>query len=167
MQASAAAIVEVAVDGQIVTADAFFQDRYRLYSQNGSQETQATGMLANWNPTSGRITTPTFTVDTGVPFTLQISLTAVGGANTFLVGPGLRAEGISNMGHTLTFATGSVFNLPVGYSANSGSARIVENQFVVPVPATFGLLSAGLFTLILRLISRPKSTYAHRIEAAV
>ena len=69
-QASAAVIVQVVVNDQIVTGDAFFQDRYRLFSQNDVLETQATGMLASWSPQSGVITTPSFNVEAGVPLPL-------------------------------------------------------------------------------------------------
>lgn len=151
-QATAAVIVQVAINGQIVTGDAFFQDRYRLFSVNGVYDApQATGMLASWNPVSGVITTPAFTVDAGVPFSLKIELTATGGGNAFaVVEPNLFAEGYSSFGSTLTFAAGPVFNLSAGYTVNSPSAGVSANEFTVPEPSSLGLLLAGTTLVGLR-----------------
>jgi hypothetical protein len=56
----------------------------------------------------------------------------------------LLADALSDYSHTLTFpASGPVFNLPAGYTANSPDAHIVNNMFV-PEPGSLVLLvSAG------------------------
>lgn len=55
----------------------------------------------------------------------------------------------SDFSNTLSFSfNGPVFNLPVGYTANSQQAGIVNNQFtVVPLPAPLWLLGGALLSL--------------------
>ena len=54
------------------------------------------------------------------------------------------SSGISNFSSTVTFPTsGPVFDLPPGYTVNSPSAGIVNNQYVLPEPSALALLAAG------------------------
>ena len=91
---------------------------------------------------SGTITEPT-----GVPLTLQLTLTTngqviangFGGGSVFI-----------DFGHTLGFEDGvPVFDLPAGFSANSVSMGLVDNVIgtpnaSTPEPASFGLSMAAL-----------------------
>ena len=91
------------------------------------------------------LTTPSFTVTVGVPFTVSIDLQ--------LSGEFLRADGSSIVGdlaHTLTYhQNGPVFNLPTGYTANG--LNVTSNTYgaaapttPVPEPGTIGLMASGL-----------------------
>jgi len=176
-QATGAVIVQTAVNDLIVTADGFFQDRVRLFglstSLGSSVTVQKTGMLAGWPGGNGdfaihKFTTPTFTVNVDEPFTVEIQLTAVGGAFGFIVPEGVTSEGFADFGSTLAFpTTGAVFNLLDGYTVESVGARIAGNAFVgeepgepgpgpgpgpdplpgVPEPASLALLLAGAAVL--------------------
>jgi hypothetical protein len=176
-QATGAVIVQTVVNGLIVTADGFFQDRVRLFglstSLGSSVTVQKTGMLAGWPGGNGdfaihKFTTPTFTVNVDEPFTLEIQLTAAGGAFGFSLAEGVTSEGFADFGSTLAFpTTGAVFNLLDGYTVESVGARIAGNAFVgeepgepgpgpgpgpdpvpgVPEPASLALLLAGAAVL--------------------
>ena len=114
-----------------------------------------TGMLAAWGSGNPQIVTPTFDVQSGVPFDVQIRLST--SADTIIssgIGTGGSAQANSDFSHTFSFArTGPVFNLPVGFTANSVDAHIVNNQVVaVPEPSTLilglaGFAGLGLATL--------------------
>lgn len=106
-----------------------------LESMDGTPTLTKTGVLAGWGSPGGVLTTPTFAIEAGVPFTLSIVLTSVvtGG------GAGL-AQANADFGHTLSFVTdAAVFNLPPGGTANSPDAGIVDNQFVVPEVSVMAL----------------------------
>ena len=159
-QANSAVIVRTVVNGLIVTADGFFQDRVRVSSVNGVVEVQRTGMLAGWPADPGevgidRITTPTFTVNANEFFTIEIDLTASAGVNRFGLSD-FFPEANSDFGSTLKFPTfGSIFHLPDGYTVESVGARIANNAFLtddptvpppgtgVPQPASLALLALG------------------------
>jgi hypothetical protein len=98
-----------------------------------------TGMLAAWGSSNPQIVTPNFDVQSGVPFDVQITLSTF--AETLISSSartGGSAEANSDFSHTFSFNTsGPVFNLPLGYSANSADAHIVGNQFVAAVPGDF------------------------------
>lgn len=61
--------------------------------------------------------------------------------------------------HTVTFATdGAIFGLPEGYTVNSVSARIVDNQLApVPVPPALWLLSSALVPFAGRVRARSRA----------
>ena len=96
--------------------------------------TSGQSMLANG---IGRITTPPFNVQVGVPFEVELEL------------------------DTNASATGPVFTLPVGYTANSPEAGIIDNSFVVPEPSAEGMLACGFGALLLadRTRRRPASSH--------
>ena len=159
-QASSFVVVQTLVNGLIVTGNAFFQDRVRLFSLNGGAvEQQKTGMLAGWPADPGEFgvltfTTPSFTVMAGAPFSVDLNLTASAGVFEFNIAAGL-SEAHSDFGSTLAFPTsGAVFNLPAGYTVDSVGARIQNNEFVdapvsgaVPEPASVALLVGGVAAL--------------------
>jgi hypothetical protein len=158
-QASAAVIVETRVNGILVTADPFFQDRVSLLVRDGVVEERNTGMLRNWSADPGQhgslsFTTPLFTVDANEPFQIDISLTAAGGAFEFMRF-GAVTEGFADFASTLEFpSAGPVFNLAAGYTANSPDAHILNNQFGggsgpvdVPEPGSIVLLLAAATAL--------------------
>jgi hypothetical protein len=157
-QATAAVIVETRVNGLLITADPFFQDRVSVLVRDGVVEERNTGMLRNWSADPGEhgslsFTTPSFTVDAGEPFQLELSLIAAGGAFEFMRF-GAVTEGFADFDSTLAFpSAGPVFNLPGGYTANSADARILGNQFVgggavaVPEPGSIVLLLAAATAL--------------------
>lgn len=101
-----------------------------LLSQNGGAPTvTALGVLAEWPAPSGVVTTPSFSVVAGTPFTLKIELNAVAQGVGAQGETGFTAEGNSDFGHTLRFVpTGPVFNLPDGYTVNAPDAGIVDNR---------------------------------------
>lgn len=135
----------------------------------GFQLVQATGVLADlttmppgydWSFTSvftpgGQvsITLNDITLDLGGVYELsawissdvQSGLSATAGAQTVLD---------LDFGHTMSFPTsGSVFNLPEGFTLNSADGAIVNNQWidprpaVVPVPAAVWLFGSALMGL--------------------
>jgi len=89
----------------------------------------STDALVGWTEPSGVITSPTFSVIAGAPFTLQIELNATAQATGLQGESGFTASGASNFGHTLRFVSnGPVFNLPDGYTVNAPDAGIVDNR---------------------------------------
>jgi len=114
-----------------------------------------TGMLVAWGSANPLVITPAFDVQSGVPFEVQMRLST--SAQTVIssaIGTGGSAEANTDFSHTFSFTTsGPVFNLPIGYSANSADAYIVNNQVgAVPEPSTLilgiaGFAGLGLATL--------------------
>jgi hypothetical protein len=100
----------------------------------------ANGVLTDWRPPEGNITTPVFSVQAGEPFSLEIQL------HTFAGASGDPAIANAAFGNTLSFAApGPVFNLPAGYSVDGSDAGIQDNQFVAaPEPAMPVLTAVAL-----------------------
>lgn len=110
------------------------------------------GMLATWGPGNPIFLTPDFQVQSGVPFDVQIQLSTFADAIvTSGNSTGGTAEANSDFSHTFFFASsGPVFNLPIGFTANSADAHIVANQVsAVPVPSSLALAAGamGLFSI--------------------
>jgi hypothetical protein len=110
-------------------------------SNGGAPLLNSSGMLVGWQQIGGLVT-PTFTVQANVPFSLELALSTFAEVTGNLRGS-FNVSGNADFGGTLTFApSGSVFNLPQGYTANSAGAGIVNNLFV-PEPSSFVLAALG------------------------
>ncbi|MBC7805501.1 MAG: hypothetical protein H7145_05055, partial [Akkermansiaceae bacterium] len=122
----------------------------QLESINGGAPTMlGSGLLAAFDG-DDVVTTGLFTVEANVPFRLTMRIESVSRAGFSGDSSGI-AYAISDFGRTLTFASDRpVFNdLPVGTTASSVSAGIVNNQFsglvtVVPEANTLALLGLAL-----------------------
>jgi hypothetical protein len=91
----------------------------------------------------------------GQPVTMRLSLDLLASANN-------RGNVFLDFMHTVTFpSSGPVFNLPTGWSVNSQSGSIVNNQFVglnaVPEPSSVALFGCGALGLLLRNWRKRKS----------
>src|SRR5262249_37407402 len=90
---------------------------------------------------------PNFTLTTGTPFSVFLDLRTLAiGSFSFEAGlAGVKTFdlfSLADFSHTVSFATGGpVFNLPDGYTVNSASAAIVNNRYLVPEPASVGLVA--------------------------
>lgn len=95
---------------------------------------------------NGSYQTPTRQVQVGVPQYLGLLLQVQSGAANLNITP---QEAALDFMNTLDFVAGlPVFTLPAGYTANSASARIVNNIYLpVPEPAQHLLLLGGLALL--------------------
>jgi hypothetical protein len=96
-------------------------------------------------PFSGKANTPT-----DVGSVLSINTVA-----------GLATMGMTDFGHTLSFApSGPVFNLPPGWTANSVSGNIVDNRFVgfsaVPEPSALILFGMGAISVLALATRAPR-----------
>lgn len=112
-----------------------------------------------------------FTVPVGQVFSVRIQAFANGNTVLSIAGTpadehdtvSANAQGFSNFGSTIRFAhAGPVFDLPEGYTVNSPSAGIVDNQLVVPEPATWSLVAVGAIALLARRGSGSRK----RVESA-
>ena len=94
------------------------------------------------------VTTPTFFVPVGTPSIIQLQLSTSEQQST-LTGFGKLSGGFED---TLSFTVGGpVFDLPEGYVVNSLGAKIVNNSFVVPVPASLPLFAMAVGWLARRV----------------
>jgi hypothetical protein len=104
-----------------------------LSTAGGPSQIISSGVLANWTAPVSTVTSPSFLVQGGTPFTLEIMLIVNGGANADATENAFIASGNADFGSTLRFPTGvPIFHLPAGYSVTSTDAGIVDNQ----VPCT-------------------------------
>jgi hypothetical protein len=112
----------------------------------------ATGVLTDWRPPEGAITTPQFSVQAGEPFSLEIQLDTFAGAS------GTPATANTAFGDTLSFpASGPVFNLPGGYSVEGSDAGIEDNHFVPEPGQALLALTGGLVLAAARRQRRAKA----------
>jgi hypothetical protein len=152
--ASVQAAVWVYINGVVVGSGSHYEyadTRFAPYRSTG-------GMLAAWGSSNPLITTPNFDVQSGVPFDVQIRLSTFAEALvSSSVGSGGTAEANTDFSHTFSFTTsGPVFNLPLGYSANSADANIVNNQVAaVPEPSSFALAAAAMSLAVATRARRP------------
>jgi hypothetical protein len=87
------------------------------------------------------ITTPEFVIPMNVPTNLGISI-GISGQQSSALGFGRLS---ADFEHTLSFPKDRpVFDLPPGFTANSAALGIVDNQYVVPEPATAVLLGLAV-----------------------
>jgi hypothetical protein len=136
--ASASVNLYVKVDGALIVGS----NDSLLYDARGADPLLvfANGVLTDWLPPEGDVTTPVFNVQAGEPFSLELQL------HTFAGAAGDPAGANAAFGNTLSFAkTGPVFNLPSGYSADGPDAGIEDNQFTAaPEPAMPVLIAVAL-----------------------
>ena len=106
-----------------------------------------------------RLTTPSFSVTPGIPFTFQLGIDAgtsvqYVAATTALQPSFVFGDASADFSHTLSFPTDRpVFNLPPGFTVNSAEGDIVNNRFVVPAqaatpePASLTLFGFGVVSM--------------------
>ena len=141
------AFISVLIDGTLVGSGRIDE---RMDTQFG-RFILDTGLLSGWNSGNTGVVTSDFTVQSGVPFEVELRLTAVAVATLGAVGgghsPGGTAEANSDFGNTLTFAlNGPIFNLPDGFTVNSTEAHIANNQLApVPIPNSLALMACAMF----------------------
>ncbi len=105
------------------------------------EETDPSGDFQRVIRINADITTPEFVIPMNVPTNLGISILTNGQQSSSLGFGKLSAD----FGHTLSFPKDRpVFDLPAGYTANSAALGIVDNQYVVPEPATAVLLGLAV-----------------------
>jgi len=151
-QTNGGAIINVGAD---FFGSPIMQGVQELTSVNGSSPTSSgIGVLANFTG-NDVLTTDPFTVTANTLFSLRFELGVVAGAGLTDGGAG-NASGSADFSNTLTFVDDRpVFDLPLGYTANSLEAGIVDNRFgapdvpaSVPEPATFLQFAVGLTGLL-------------------
>lgn len=106
----------------------------------------------------GLIVTPAFNVQAGVHFEVELELNTQASLIAYFSNhSGLYAAANTDFSDTLSFPpTGPAFTLPVGYTANSAEAGIIDDTFVVPEPSAQSQLACGLTAML--LIRRPGQT---------
>lgn len=121
----------------------------RIDAFGQAADTTANGILSSWP--LDVLALPFANLPVGMPLGLGVFLyteasTLLGVAPEALVA--LRSEARASFGSTLTLNTqGPVFALPEGSTANSPSAGIADNLFVVPEPSSRALAALGLLAL--------------------
>ncbi len=104
------------------------------------EETDPSGNFARSIRIDANVSIP-LVVPMNEPLAIGFSI-AVGGEQSSTLGFG---SVTADFGHTLRFPTDRpVFDLPAGFTANSAAFGIVDNQYVVPEPATAVLLGLAV-----------------------
>lgn len=125
---------------------------YRHDSTNGtSSQVTANGLLSSFDG-DDLLTTGSFLVplNTATTIELQLRISLVSTLQATVAG---EATGSAFFNQTLSFSTdGDVFNLPEGYTANSVSAGIINNDYnAVPEPSTTAMLALASVGFVLWL----------------
>lgn len=129
--------------------DASYWDIGAVESANGIFTGMGTpGQTSAVIPSGSIFTSGTYTVPVNTPVLIQLQLdtqvytwATSGHSNT----------ATSDFQHTLSFArSGSVFNLPAGFTANSSDFGIVDNRFSVPEPRLTAIAGTCLILMLLR-----------------
>ncbi|HZZ41293.1 MAG TPA: hypothetical protein VFE58_00010 [Tepidisphaeraceae bacterium] len=124
-------------------------------SSNGSAPTtSSTGWLSNFTGNQDIVSSP-FSVPVNTLFSVTFTLSITSQAILNGDDAGL-AQTYADFGNTFSFATDSpVFDLPTGYTANSPSANLIANQYILlPEPTSLSLLAvASIYPL-----RRPKKS---------
>ncbi len=134
---------------------------FRHDSTNGSSsQVTSTGMLTGFDG-DDLLTTASFLVPLNTPTTIELQL-RISLVSTLQATVAGEAAGSAFFNQTLSFSTeGDVFTLPDGYTANSVSAGIINNDYnAVPEPSTTAMLalaSAGLLLVWKRRRSGARS----------
>jgi len=98
----------------------------------GVESTSRPDSSIAWVMLGGGFTTDPMTVVVGKPMTLDVSLSVLGGItwDGTLTGSDT-GSGVADFAHTLKFpASGPVFGLPSGFTVNSPSGLVINNQYV-------------------------------------
>lgn len=159
--------VESTVSLQVQAGNNGASGANNLHYTNGvSSPPETTGLLMNWGP-GNTVTTPLWTLPVNVPFTLTLQLFVAADVSVIL-SDGYVTSSLSDFGNTLSFATNQpVFSLPVGYSANSAEAGVVDNVFTTPVPEPASGVLAALGLLVIGVRARRWHVAVPMLVAAV
>ncbi|HVP31218.1 MAG TPA: PEP-CTERM sorting domain-containing protein [Myxococcota bacterium] len=112
------------------------------------------GLLNGLGTTMGRVTTPTFNVPIGTPFSVTLDLLAQSRvaiqATTGSTDANVLAHAATDFGDTFGFDTqGPVFTISApGYTASSVDGGILDDMAVVPEPGSLLLMGLGLAGLV-------------------
>jgi hypothetical protein len=146
MSASASISATVIFDNRVPIGDGSFG----ISSFNGEAPTMnSSGWLTDFDG-NDTLTSDSFTVPLNTPFTLSFKLSATA-SNVFNGDDTGLAESSADFGNTFSFALDGqpVFDLPDGYTANSVSAGLIDNQYVeLPEPGFAALFAAALVAVV-------------------
>ncbi len=143
---SAAISFGISVNGDFVA----FGNLDRNSNNGGSPQISASGRFVGFSG-NDVVTTDTFLAPLNTPITIQLRLQFSLQSILQDTANGI-ASATGSFYQSLSFATdGPVFELPVGYSANSPTGGIVNNSYVpTPEPGTAALLLLAAPTTLLR-----------------